>query len=157
MRIAPKASLPGTFFPFVSRCPGHVGRMENSCGCVTSLHFPFEALSVVKLAILHQTLPICMEHDPPEESRHLEVMPRTSDPDRFRKGLQDLRPRVLVLDLPLPGSSPESEVKALEEAVKPELTMIVHAFAKWDLIEALRGPRKACAAGNDQRAHRAPT
>lgn len=94
---------------------------------------------MVKLAILHQTLPIYMEQDPPEESRHLEVILKASDLDSFRKGLQDLRPRVLVLDLPLLGSSPESEVKALEEAVKPELTMIVYAFAKWDLIEALRG------------------
>ncbi|OOG61553.1 hypothetical protein B0E46_16435 [Rhodanobacter sp. B04] len=103
------------------------------------LHFRFEDLFVVKLAILHQILPIYMEQDPPEESRHLEVVLKASDLETFRKGLQNISPRVVVLDLALLGSSPESEVKAIEDAVKPELTMIVYAFAKWDLIEALRG------------------
>jgi len=97
---------------------------------------------VVKLAILHQTLPVYMEQDPPEESKHLEVVLKASNLDVFREGLRDLRPRVLVLDLPLLGSDPQAVVKALEEAVKPELTMIVYAFAKWDLVEALRGNRR---------------
>ena len=95
---------------------------------------------MVKLAILHQTLPIYMEQDPPEESKHLEVVLKASDLAVFREGLRDVRPRVLVLDLPLLGNNPQAVVKALEEAVKPELTMIVYAFAKWDLVEALRGP-----------------
>lgn len=97
---------------------------------------------MVKLAILHQTLPTYMEQDPPEESKHLEVVLKASDLDTFREGLQQVRPRVLVLDLPLLGSDPQSVVKALEEAVKPELTMIVYAFAKWDLVEALRGDKR---------------
>ncbi|WEN14279.1 hypothetical protein PY254_13670 [Rhodanobacter sp. AS-Z3] len=94
---------------------------------------------MVKLAILHQTLPIYMEQDPPEETKHMEVVLSSSDLESFQKDLQNVRPRVLVLDLPLLGSDPETVVKALEDAAKPELTMIVYAFAKWDLIQALRG------------------
>jgi hypothetical protein len=97
---------------------------------------------VIKLAILHQTLPMYMEQDPPEESRHMEVVLAASNLETFQKGLQDVRPRVLVLDLPLLGNYPVSAVKALEDAVKPELTMIVYAFAKWDLVESLRGERR---------------
>lgn len=97
---------------------------------------------MVTLAILHQTLPIYMEQDPPEESKHLEVVLKASDLDVFREGLRDVQPRVLVLDLPLLGSDPQAVVKALEEAVKPTLTMIVYAFAKWELVEALRGDRR---------------
>jgi hypothetical protein len=97
---------------------------------------------VVKLAILHQTLPTYMEQDPPEESKHLEVVLKASDLATFREGLQEVRPRVLVLDLPLLGSDPQAVVKALEEAVQPELTMIVYAFAKWDLVESLRGDKR---------------
>lgn len=97
---------------------------------------------MVKLAILHQTLPMYMEQDPPEESKHLEIVLKASGLDVFREGLRDVQPRVLVLDLPLLGSDPQAVVKALEEAVKPELTLIVYAFAKWDLVEALRGDRR---------------
>lgn len=97
---------------------------------------------MVKLAILHQTLPIYMEQDPPEESKHLEVVLKASDLEVFREGLQHVRPRVLVLDLPLLGSDPQAVVKVLEEIVKPELTMIVYAFAKWELVEALRGDKR---------------
>lgn len=97
---------------------------------------------MVKLAILHQTLPTYMEQDPPEESKHLEVVLKASDLDSFREGLQLVRPRVLVLDLPLLGNDPQAVVKALEEAVKPELTMIVYAFAKWELVESLRGDKR---------------
>ena len=94
---------------------------------------------MVKLAILHQTLPMYMEQDPPEESKHLEVVLKASDLNVFREGLRDAQPLVLVLDLPLLGSDPQAVVKALEDAVKPTLTMIVYAFAKWELVEALRG------------------
>lgn len=97
---------------------------------------------MVKLAILHQTLPTYMEQDPPEESRHLEVVLNASDLETFRHGLQDVRPRVLVLDLSLLGSHPGIELKALEEAVKPDLTLVVYSFAKWDLLESLRGDRR---------------
>jgi DNA-binding NarL/FixJ family response regulator len=97
---------------------------------------------VVELAILHQTLPTYMEQDPPEESKHLEVVLKASDLETFRAGLRGVHPRVLVLDLLLLGDDPQGVVKALEEAVKPELTMIVYAFAKWDLVEALRADRR---------------
>ncbi|MBU6247682.1 MAG: hypothetical protein KGN77_07985 [Xanthomonadaceae bacterium] len=97
---------------------------------------------MVKLAILHQTLPTYMEQDPPEENKHLEVVLKASDLDSFREGLQRVRPRVLVLDLPLLGNDPQAVVKALEESVRPDLTMIVYAFAKWDLVQALRADKR---------------
>lgn len=93
---------------------------------------------MVKLAILHQTLPIYMEQDPPEETKHMEVVLSASDLESFQRDLPTVSARVLVLDLPLLGNDPVSVVKALEEAARPELTMIVYAFAKWDLIESLR-------------------
>ncbi|MDA3912974.1 hypothetical protein [Oleiagrimonas sp.] len=97
---------------------------------------------MVKLAILHQTLPTYMQQTPPEESRHLEVVLNASDLETFHKGLQSVQPRVLVLDLSLLGSFPEKQVRALEEAIKPDLTMIVYAFAKWEVVEALRGEKR---------------
>jgi hypothetical protein len=118
-------------------------------GCRDSLRarlppFPplLQGTLVVKLAILHQTLPVYMEQDPPEESKHLDVVLKASDLDVFREGLRHVQPRVLVLDLPLLGSDPQAVVQAMEDAVKPQLTMIVYAFAKWDLVEALRGDKR---------------
>lgn len=97
---------------------------------------------MVKLAILHQTLPMYMKQMPPEESRHLEVVLNASELNTFRDRVIHQSPRVLVLDLSLLGDQPEHEVRQLEEAVKPELTMIVYAFAKWEVVEALRGDKR---------------
>lgn len=97
---------------------------------------------MVKLAILHQTLPMYMQQMPPEESRHLEVALAASDLQDFRTHLPASRARVLVLDLSLLGDTPQDTVAELERQVEPEMTLIVYAFAKWELVEALRGQRR---------------
>lgn len=122
---------------FSTRCPVSFARFPINNRLLGKVCFAAVGRRHSTLAILHQTLPIYMEQDPPEETKHLDTVLTASDLETFQKGLQNVRPRVLVLDLPLLGTSPESVVKALEAAAKPELTMIVYAFAKWDLIEAL--------------------
>lgn len=93
---------------------------------------------MVRLGILHATLPGYMASTNQEELRHLEVCYSASDPAQFLREVPDHRPQVLVLDLALLGDRPVETVNRMEQQVQPEMTLIVYAFAKWDTVEALR-------------------
>lgn len=97
---------------------------------------------MISLAILHATLPEYMRQARPEESRHFVVQLAASDLTQFRLELAVRSPRVLVLDLALLGDDPFTVVEELERRASPELTLIVYAFARWDVVEKLRGPKR---------------
>lgn len=91
------------------------------------------------IAILHETLPEYLRKTGSEEDRtKLSVVFASSNPSEFHRGAADAKPDAIVLDLGLLGDDPVASVKTLEDAIAPELTVIVYSFAKWDIIEALR-------------------
>lgn len=98
---------------------------------------------MVKLAVLHPTLPLYMRQSEQEDGRHLQVVFSEADLDAFNRGLGASDPDVLVVDLALLGPDPEGTLSRLEERTGPEMTVVVYAFAKWNQVEALRGPRRA--------------
>lgn len=97
---------------------------------------------MISLAILHATLPEYMRQAKPEESKHFLVQLASSDLTQFRLELAARNPRVLVLDLALLGDDPFAVVEQLEQRVRPELTLIVYAFARWEVVEKLRGAKR---------------
>lgn len=97
---------------------------------------------MVTLGILHATLPTYMKQSAQEDGRHFEVVLAEDNPDLFSRGLQQQSPQVLIVDLALLGDEPEATLAHFEKASGAELTTVVYAFAKWDLVERLRGPKR---------------
>lgn len=93
---------------------------------------------MIPLAILHSTLPAYMKQASPEEAKHFQVLVASNDLLQFRLDVSGRNPRVLVLDLALLGDDPVQAVEQLELRAKPEMTLIVYAFARWDIVESLR-------------------
>ncbi|MCP1673274.1 hypothetical protein J2T57_000366 [Natronocella acetinitrilica] len=97
---------------------------------------------MVRLAILHKTLPSYIASSEQEELRHLELAFSSSDPASFLQEVGKQNLQVLVLDLALLGPDPVEYVEHLEKLAKPEMTLIVYAFAKWETVEALRAEKR---------------
>jgi DNA-binding response OmpR family regulator len=97
---------------------------------------------MITMSILHATLPSYMSQATASETKHFKVLSASSDLTVFRMDLAGRSPQVLVLDLALLGEDPVSEVERLEQRCRPELTLIVYAFARWEVVEKLRGPRR---------------
>ena len=97
---------------------------------------------MISLAILHATLPAYMAQATPEEAKHFQVLLASNDLLQFRLDLATRKPRVLVLDLALLGDDPVATVEQLEQRARPEMTLIVYAFARWEVVEALRRPHR---------------
>ncbi len=97
---------------------------------------------MITMSILHATLPSYMAQAAATETKHFKVLSATSDLNVFSMELAGRSPQVLVLDLALLGEDPVQEVARLEQRCRPELTLIVYAFARWDVVEQLRGPRR---------------
>ncbi|MBL8242695.1 MAG: hypothetical protein JNL89_00810, partial [Rhodanobacteraceae bacterium] len=72
----------------------------------------------------------------------LQVAVATADRAELLAAAGKVKVDALVADLDLLGDNPEQAVSELERALRPELTVIVYAFAKWDVIERLRGPQR---------------
>ena len=98
---------------------------------------------MVKLAVLHPTLPLYMRQSEQEEGRHLQVVFSEAELDAFSRGIGAAAPDVLVVDLALLGPDPEAVLARLEQRTRPEMTVVVYAFAKWDQVEALRASKRA--------------
>lgn len=98
---------------------------------------------MVKLAVLHPTLPLYMRQSEQEDGRHLQVVFSEAELDAFNRGIGNADPDVLVVDLALLGPDPETVLARLEERTRPEMTVVVYAFAKWNQVEALRGSKRA--------------
>lgn len=97
---------------------------------------------MITLGVLHATLPTYMKQASQEETKHFRVISSSTDLVMFRLDLASRSPQVLVLDMALLGEDPVAAVKELEARARPELTLVVYAFARWDIVEALRGPKR---------------
>lgn len=98
---------------------------------------------MVNLAIFHATLPSYLSATAQEaDQRNLQVAVATADRAELLAAAGKVKVDALVADLDLLGESPEQAIAELERVLRPELTVIVYAFAKWDVIERLRGPQR---------------
>ena len=98
---------------------------------------------MVKLAIYHATLPSYLRSTAEEsDQKNLEIVVATDRREDLVAAAGTTKVDALVADLALLGADPARAVAELEQALKPELTLIVYAFAKWDLIESLRRPNR---------------
>lgn len=97
---------------------------------------------MITLGVLHATLPTYMKQASQEETKHFRLLSSSTDLVSFRLDLAVQPVRVLVLDLALLGDDPVAAVKELEARANPELTLVVYAFARWETVEALRGPKR---------------
>jgi hypothetical protein len=98
---------------------------------------------MVKLAIFHPTLPQYLKSTASEaDQRNIELVLTTDDRRVLTQAAGTTKVDVLVADLGLLGSAPGAAIAELETALQPELTVIVYAFAKWELIESLRRPNR---------------
>ena len=95
---------------------------------------------MVNLAILHSTLPTNIL----EEGKNLTVAAASDNLRQFIDLLKarDKSPDVLILDMKLLGDAVEENVHKLENAFKPEITVIVYDFAKAQLIDRLATRRR---------------
>lgn len=98
---------------------------------------------MVNLAIFHATLPQYLQTT--AEHADQKNMQIVLSSDQFsvliaQAGKQKVD--ALVVDLALLGDVPEQMISELERALRPELTLIVYSFAKWDTIERLRSGQK---------------
>jgi hypothetical protein len=98
---------------------------------------------MVKLAIFHSTLPQYLRASAGEaDQKNLEIVLATDRLDAVIAAAGNVRIDALVADLSLLGEDPEATLAELERVLQPELTLIVYAFAKWELIEQLRTPKR---------------
>lgn len=99
--------------------------------------------AMISIAIFHSTLPQYLKATADEaDQRNLNVVLTTDDRSTLLAAAGKQKIDALVVDLTLLGDSPKAAIEELERALKPELTLIVYAFAKWDVIENLRGARR---------------
>jgi hypothetical protein len=98
---------------------------------------------MVNLAIFHATLPQYLRASAGEaDQKNLQVVLSGERKEQLLAAAGSVKVDALVIDLALLGETPEATLLELERAFKPELSLIVYAFAKWDLIERLRGGRR---------------
>ncbi len=98
---------------------------------------------MVNLALFHATLPQYLQNHAGEaDQKNLQVVLSGERKEQLLAAAGTVRVDALVVDLGLLGERPEAVLEELERAFNPELSLVVYAFAKWDLIERLRGPRR---------------
>lgn len=98
---------------------------------------------MVNLAIFHATLPQYLRASAGEaDQKNLQIVLSGDRKEQLLAAAGSVKVDALVIDLSLLGERPEATLEELERAFKPELSLIVYAFAKWDLIERLRGTRR---------------
>jgi hypothetical protein len=98
---------------------------------------------MVNLAIFHSTLPQYLRASAGDaEQKNLAIAIATDKRDELIEGAKSVKVDALVADLALLGDSPDEAIAELEAALKPELTLIVYAFAKWEVVERLRRPNR---------------
>lgn len=98
---------------------------------------------MVNLAIFHSTLPQYLRSSVGEaDQKNLDIVLATDDRGVLLAAAGTVKVHALVADLALLGDDPEASIAQLEAAIKPELTLIVYSFAKWELIERLRAPNR---------------
>lgn len=94
---------------------------------------------MVNLAIFHATLPQYLRSSADDaDQKNLTVAIATDQRSELLAAAGKVKIDALVADLALLGDSPDDAIAELENALKPELTVIVYAFAKWEVVERLR-------------------
>lgn len=98
---------------------------------------------MVKLAIYHATLPQYLRASADEaDQKNLTLSIATDSRSELLAAAGTVKVDALVADLALLGDSPDAAIAELESALKPELTVIVYAFAKWEVVERLRSANR---------------
>ncbi len=98
---------------------------------------------MVNLAIFHSTLPQYLRASAGDaEQQNLVISIATDKRSELIEAASSVKVDALVADLALLGESPDVAIAALEDALKPQLTIIVYAFAKWNVVELLRRPNR---------------
>lgn len=98
---------------------------------------------MVNLAIFHATLPQYLQASAGEvDQKNLQIVLGTDKREVLIAAAGSVKVDALIADLALLGEQPELAIAELERALKPELTLIVYSFAKWDLIERLRKSKR---------------
>lgn len=98
---------------------------------------------MVNLAIFHATLPQYLRSTADQgDQKNMHVALASDQRSVLLAAAGKVKIEVLVADLALLGDAPEKVIDELEQALRPELTVIVYAFAKWELIERLRGTQR---------------
>jgi len=98
---------------------------------------------MVKLAILHATLPQYLRASADDaDQKNLTLAIATDQRSELLAAAGSIKIDALVADLALLGDSPDEAIEELEDALKPQLTLIVYAFAKWEVVERLRRPNR---------------
>lgn len=98
---------------------------------------------MVNLAIFHATLPQYLRGSAGEaDQKNLTISVATDQRAELMAAAGTVKVDALVADLALLGDSPDEAIAELESALKPELTLIVYAFAKWEVVERLRRPNR---------------
>lgn len=98
---------------------------------------------MVNLAIFHATLPEYLKATSQEaDQRNMQIAVATDDRAALLASAGKVKVDALVADLDLLGANPDAMIGEFERALRPELTVIVYTFAKWEVIERLRGPQR---------------
>ena len=98
---------------------------------------------MVALAIFHASLPQYLQTtaaDGDQKNMHIALAG-----DQFSvlmAGAGKVKIDALVVDLALLGDVPDQMLGELERVLRPDLTLIVYSFAKWETIERLRAGQK---------------
>jgi hypothetical protein len=98
---------------------------------------------MVNLAIFHATLPQYLHASAGEaDQKNLSIALATDKREELLAAAGSVKVDALVADLALLGDQPEKAISELENALRPELTVVVYAFAKWEVVERLRRPNR---------------
>ncbi len=98
---------------------------------------------MVNLAIFHATLPQYLQSTAEHaDQKNMQVVLASDQFSALIAQAGKVKVDALVVDLALLGDVPEQMIGELERALRPELTLIVYSFAKWDTIERLRNGQK---------------
>ncbi len=98
---------------------------------------------MVNLAIFHSTLPQYLQTTAENgDQKNMQVALASDQFSVLMAQAGKVKIDALVVDLALLGDMPDQMIAELERALRPELTLIVYSFAKWDTIERLRSGQK---------------
>lgn len=105
---------------------------------------------MVNLAIFHSTLPQYLRTTADDgDQKNMNIALAGDQFSVFIAEAGKIKIDALVVDLALLGDIPDQMLSELERALRPDLTLVVYSFAKWETIERLR-------AGQNRQMLRAP-
>ncbi len=98
---------------------------------------------MVNLAIFHTSLPQYLQTTAADgDQKNMHIALASDQFSVLMAGAGKVKIDALVVDLALLGDLPDQMLGELERALRPELTLVVYSFAKWETIERLRAGQK---------------